>query len=107
VLRAAHTAPTHFIAELKRSAKIMSLFRDIKSKRLLHAKGFLFLLIGLLAGGTILFKSQNFRTAFLLAMAIWGFCRFYYYLFYVLENYIGRNQKYAGIWDAIRFIFKR
>jgi hypothetical protein len=28
-------------------------------------------------------------------------------LFYVLENYIGRNQKYAGIWDAIRFIFKR
>jgi len=37
----------------------MSLFRDIKSKRLLHAKGFLFLLIGLLAGGTILFESQN------------------------------------------------
>ena len=85
----------------------MSLFRDIKSKRLLHAKGFLFLLIGLLAGGTILFESQNFRTDFLLAMAIWGFCRFYYYLFYVLENYIGRNQKYAGIWDAIRFVFKR
>ncbi len=85
----------------------MNLFGDIKSKRWLHLKGWLFLLIGLLAGGTILFESQSFRTLFLLAMAIWGFCRFYYYLFYVLENYIGRNQKYAGIWDAIKYLFKR
>ncbi len=85
----------------------MNLFGDIKSKRWLHLKGWLFLLIGLLVGGTILFESQSFRTLFLLAMAIWGFCRFYYYLFYVLENYIGRNQKYAGIWDAIKYLFKR
>lgn len=85
----------------------MNIFDDIKSKRMLHAKGLLFLLVGLLACGTILLDNQNLRTVLLLAIAIWGFCRFYYYLFYVLENYIGRDQKYAGIWDAIRFICKR
>lgn len=84
----------------------MRLNRDIKSKWLLHAKGFLFLFLGLLAGVVILFESHNLRTLLLLVIVIWSFCRFYYYLFYVLEKYIGRDQKYAGILDALKFILK-
>jgi hypothetical protein len=30
--------------------------------------------------------------------------QFYYYLFYVLEKYIGRDQKYAGILDALKYV---
>ncbi|MFA6961539.1 MAG: hypothetical protein WC205_12360 [Opitutaceae bacterium] len=82
----------------------MRLFADIRSKWLLHAKGFLFLLVGLLAVGALLLDSPTLRTLFLLLITIWAFCRFYYYLFYVLEHYIGRDQKYAGIWDALKFI---
>ena len=82
----------------------MRLFQDIRSKRLLHAKGFLFLLVGLLAGGAILLESPRLQTLLLLLIAIWAFCRFYYYLFYVLENYAGRDRKYAGIFDALKFI---
>jgi hypothetical protein len=37
-----------------------------------------------------------------LVIGVWGFCRFYYYLFYVLERYAGRDRKYAGIVDALR-----
>jgi hypothetical protein len=85
---------------------LMRLNRDIQSKRLLHLKGFLFLLLGLLAAGTLLFESQNFRTLLLLLITIWAFCRFYYYLFYVLEKYIGRDQKYAGVLDALKFALK-
>jgi hypothetical protein len=84
----------------------MDLTGDIKSKRLLHMKGLLFLLLGLLAAGLLLFQSQNFRTLLLLLITIWAFCRFYYYLFYVLEKYIGRDQKYAGVLDALTFIVK-
>jgi hypothetical protein len=84
----------------------MDLTGDIKSKRLLHMKGLLFLLLGLLAAGLLLFQSQNFRTLLLLLITIRAFCRFYYYLFYVLEKYIGRDQKYAGVLDALTFIVK-
>lgn len=85
----------------------MRLFEDIKSRWLLHAKGFLFLFLGLVAGAMILVDSMNLRTAALLLIAVWGFCRFYYYLFYVLENYAGRERKYAGILDAIRYLLTR
>jgi hypothetical protein len=84
----------------------MRLNRDIQGKWLLHAKGCLFLFVGLLAAGSIWMESENIRTALLLLIAIWAFCRFYYYLFYVLENYIGREQKYAGILDALKFIVR-
>jgi hypothetical protein len=85
----------------------MNLHRDITSKWLLHAKGFLFLAVGLLAAGTIYLEVPNLRTILLLVITIWAFCRFYYYLFYVLEKYIGRDQKYAGILDALKYIMKR
>jgi hypothetical protein len=85
----------------------MRLFQDIQSKALLHAKGWLFLLVGLMAGGALLLESPTLRTALLLLIALWAFCRFYYYLFYVLENYAGRGRKYAGIFDALAYLFTR
>ncbi len=84
----------------------MNLIADIKNRRLLFAKGFLFLVLGLFAIAAILFENPNLRTAALLLTAIWAFCRFYYFLFYVLENYAGRTQKYSGFFDAIVYIFK-
>ncbi len=82
----------------------MNLLADIKSRRLLLAKGLLFLALGLLAIAAILYENPNLRTAALLLIAIWAFCRFYYFLFYVIEHYAGRNQKYAGLFDAIVYI---
>ncbi|HTJ78063.1 MAG TPA: hypothetical protein VL357_03630 [Rariglobus sp.] len=54
-----------------------------------------------------LMESPHLRTVLLLAIVIWSFCRFYYYLFYVLERYLGKNRPYAGIFDALRFIVKK
>jgi hypothetical protein len=85
----------------------MALTDDIRSKPLLHAKGLLFLLAGLIAVGGILIESPYLRTVALLGIAIWSFCRFYYYLFYVLENYAGRGRKYAGLIDALGYVFLR
>lgn len=85
----------------------MPLTDDIRSKPLLHAKGLLFLLAGLIALGGVLLESPRLRTAALLAIGVWAFCRFYYYLFYVLENYAGRGRRYAGLFDALRYVFTR
>jgi hypothetical protein len=85
----------------------MALTDDIRSKPLLHAKGLLFLLAGLIAVGGILVESPHLRTVALLGIGIWSFCRFYYYLFYVLENYAGRGRKYAGLLDALGYVFLR
>lgn len=85
----------------------MKLTDDLKSSRLIYAKGFLFLFLGLLGTFGLLLESPRMKTVVLLAVVIWSFCRFYYFLFYVLERYLGKTTPYAGVIDALRFIFKK
>jgi hypothetical protein len=82
----------------------MNLNRDLKSPAALISKGWLFLLLGLVAGGLLLVEDFSLRRLALLAIAVWAFCRFYYFLFYVLEHYAGRERPYAGIFDAVKWI---
>jgi len=63
--------------------------------------------LGLFAGGLILFESPHARTLLLLAIAVWAFCRFYYFLFYVLERYAGRKEPFAGVLDALVYLLFR
>jgi len=85
----------------------MKLTGDLKSPWLIHAKGFLFLVIGLAAAVLLLVQMPTLRTAILLGTAVWAFCRFYYYLFYVLERYLGREEPFAGVFDAVQFLVFR
>jgi hypothetical protein len=39
----------------------------------------------------------SIRTAALLALLVWSSCRFYYFLFYVLERYVDPRLRYAGL----------
>ncbi len=71
----------------------MKLGGDLKNPWLIHAKGALFIVIGLTAAGLLFLELPSLRTALLLVTTIWGFCRFYYYLFYVLERYLGREER--------------
>lgn len=60
-------------------------------------KGWLFLLIGLSSAALILVEHWNWRTAGLLALCIWGFCRAYYFAFYVIERWVDRSYKFSGL----------
>ena len=82
----------------------MNLSRDITNARLIHAKGALFLFLGTMSATLLLAQVPTLKTAALLGVSIWAFCRFYYYLFYVLERYLGRQQRYTGVLDALRFL---
>lgn len=84
----------------------MNLFRDIRSRRWLIIKGILFLVLSISAGTLLLHENWSPRNAALLIITIWAACRFYYFLFYVLERYAGREQRYAGVWDALVYLLK-
>ena len=84
----------------------MSQTGDIKSPRVLKLKGLLFALTGLIATGLLIAQNPTGQTVLLCGLAIWAWCRFYYFLFYVLEKYAGRKRPYAGVLDAFLSIFR-
>ena len=77
---------------------------DIKNPRILKLKGVLFLILGALSAGILLIRSFDIETCALLAIAIWSFCRFYYFAFYVLHEYADPQFKYAGLWDLLFYL---
>lgn len=81
----------------------MDLRGDITSPALLRAKGLLFLLLGAAASALLLIEDFTWQRLGLLAIAVWAFCRFYFFLFHVLHHYAGRERPYAGILDALKW----
>ncbi len=80
---------------------------DLKSTRLIVFKGFLFLLAAIVAAGTLLGENFTLRTAFLLFVAIWSACRFYYFAFYVIEKYVDPGFKFSSLWAFARYFLRR
>ena len=80
---------------------------DIRSPRLLYLKGGLLLAIGLLASTLLIAEHPSWKVALLLAIAVWGFARAYYFAFYVIEHYIDGSCKYAGLIDFLRHTRER
>jgi uncharacterized RDD family membrane protein YckC len=80
---------------------------ELKSPRLLYAKGLLFLLLGTIAGGSLILQNPTFRTAVLLALCIWSFARAYYFAFYVIEHYIDPTYRFAGLSSVVRYLIAR
>jgi hypothetical protein len=69
----------------------------LTNPRWIKAKGVLFLVLGIIAAGLILVERPDWRIGLLLGVAIWSFCRFYYFAFYVIENYVDPTFRFAGL----------
>lgn len=80
---------------------------DLKNSRVIVAKGFLFLLTGFTAGGMLLVDHPDFRTALLLLITVWSFCRFYYFAFYVIEHYVDPTFRFAGLTSFLAYLWNR
>lgn len=70
-------------------------------------KGLLFLLIGIIAAILIICDEPNWKTAMLLALVIWSFCRFYYFAFYVIEKYVDPGYKFSGLISFVKYLLQR
>ena len=80
---------------------------DLKSSRLIIAKGLLFLLCGILAAGLLIYEHPTVRVGLLLAVAVWCFSRFYYFAFYVVEKYVDDKFRFAGLSSVVVWLWHR
>ncbi len=78
--------------------------KDLTNPAWIKAKGILFLFVGLAASILIVLEQPTWKIAALLAIAIWCFCRFYYFAFYVIEKYLGAAYKFSGLWSFVRYL---
>ncbi|MEM8952899.1 MAG: hypothetical protein AAGD22_01995 [Verrucomicrobiota bacterium] len=77
---------------------------DLKNKNLIVLKAVLFLVMGILATTLLLIQNPTLLTLTLAVLAIWAFCRAYYFAFYVITSYLDPSYKYAGILSALRHL---
>ena len=78
--------------------------RDLKDKRWIYLKGFLFLVMGLMASAILIIECPTWKAAGMLALAIWCFARFYYFAFYVIEHYVDDEYKFSGLWSFVMYL---
>jgi hypothetical protein len=81
--------------------------KDLTSTTWIKVKGMLFLLLGFAATVFLLLENPSLKSALLLALAIWCFCRFYYFAFYVIEKYVDPGYKFSGLWSFAGYLLKR
>jgi len=73
------------------------MMRDLSSKPLIVAKGLLFLALALMTSALLVLETPSLRAAVLMIVLVWSSCRFYYFLFYVLQHYVDPGLRYAGV----------
>ena len=73
----------------------------------IKVKGILFLILGTLASILLVLELPSVKVVVLLALAIWSFCRFYYFAFYVMEKYVDSTYRYSGLLDLARHLVRR
>lgn len=81
--------------------------KDLKSSFWIKVKGGLFLILGCAAALLLWLEQPTLKSALLLALAVWCFCRCYYFAFYVIEKYVDANYKFSGLWSFVCYLVKR
>lgn len=81
--------------------------KDLSHPFWIKLKGLLFLFIGIVAVVLLFLDSPTLKTGALLAVAVWSFCRAYYFAFYVIEKYVDPNYKFSGLVSFARYCFSR
>jgi len=77
--------------------------RELTSARWIFLKGFLFLALGLMAGALLIVERPTVRVALLLVVAVWSFCRFYYFAFYVIGRYVDPSYRFSGLMSFLGY----
>lgn len=81
--------------------------KELTSARWIIFKGLLFLFVGILSAVLLVLEQMSLKVVLLLAVAIWCFCRFYYFAFYVIERYLDPGYRHSGLWALAVYLFSR
>ena len=90
------------------SEKTPAVGPDLTNKRWIVAKGILFAFLAMLAGILQLLADLSiWQETALLLICIWASCRFYYFLFHCLQEYVDPGLKSAGVMDLLGKLWRR
>jgi hypothetical protein len=81
--------------------------KDLANPAWMWLKALLLLFIGLVSGTLIFLEAPTWRLGLLLCLTIWGFCRAYYFAFYVVEKYIDSEHRFSGLISFCRYLIKK
>ncbi|MEI7728604.1 MAG: hypothetical protein WCO56_03500 [Verrucomicrobiota bacterium] len=81
--------------------------KDLTNPRWMWLKAGLLLLIGVVAALLLLLEAATVKTAVLLGIVIWSFCRAYYFAFYVIEHYVDPGYRFSGLLAFLRYALRR
>lgn len=85
----------------------MKLLGDLPSPALMYLKAFLFLVAGCLAVAGVFLQNPSVQNALLLWIAVWSFCRLYYFMFYVVEKYTDPGFRFDGIFSFLAYLLRK
>jgi hypothetical protein len=81
--------------------------KNLTSASWIKAKGVLFLLLGLFSVTLLFFEHPTLKTGFLIIIAVWSFCRFYYFAFYVIEHYVDPSYRFSGLLSFALYLLQK
>ena len=81
--------------------------KNLTSVKWMKTKGILFLLLGLLSATLLFFEHPALRTGLLMTIAVWSFCRFYYFAFYVIEHYVDSSYRFSGLLSFALYLIQK
>ena len=85
----------------------IAIMKDLTDARWIKLKGILFLFIGVAASALLVLETPTVKVGVLLALAVWSFCRAYYFAFYVIEHYVDPKFRFSGLGSAIGYLLKK
>ena len=81
--------------------------KNLTSAGWIKTKGILFLFLGLVSATLLFFQQPALKTGFLIVIAVWSFCRFYYFAFYVIEHYVDPSYRFSGLLSFVRYLIQK
>lgn len=95
-------------SSLTNGALLISQFmKNVENPKLMWLKASLLLLIGSSSACLLFLTMLSLRTGLLLALAIWAFCRTYYFAFYVIEHYVDSSYRFSGLFSFVSYVLRK
>jgi hypothetical protein len=80
---------------------------NLTNPKAIWAKGILFCFLGVLASTLLISRTLDTASVMLHVIAIWAFCRCYYFAFYVIEHYVDPSYRFAGLIDFLQYALRK
>jgi hypothetical protein len=88
-------------------ANSSTLLKNLTHPGWIKFKGLLFLAVGILSAVLLILEQPSLKAVLLLILSIWCFCRFYYFAFYVITNYIDPGYRFSGLGSFFVYLLSK